>query len=165
MSHSYVNNDVHFVYSTKNRENLIPPEFEPRLYSFVAEIAREHRIPLLAAGGMPNHSHLLVLLPATQCLADVINVMKTNSSRFMSQARHRLRMANRLWSIQRLRVASEASQGLHSQSEATSQEDDVRRRVHLHAEESGRGLRSQIRFRVIVIAPTSLVPRLRRSDS
>lgn len=85
MSHSYVNNYVHIVYSTKNRENLVPPEFEPRLYSFVAKIAREHRIPLLAAGGMPNHSHLLVLLPATQSLAEAINALKTNSSRFMSQ--------------------------------------------------------------------------------
>lgn len=27
MSHSYYNNYVHAVYSTKDRENLIPPEF------------------------------------------------------------------------------------------------------------------------------------------
>jgi hypothetical protein len=31
------------VYSTKDREALIPPDFEPRLYSFVAEIARMER--------------------------------------------------------------------------------------------------------------------------
>jgi REP element-mobilizing transposase RayT len=85
MSHSYTNNHLHIVYSTKDREDLIPPEFEPRLYSFVAKIAREQNIPLVAAGGMPNHSHLLILLPATKCLSDVINALKTNSSRFMGQ--------------------------------------------------------------------------------
>ena len=85
MSHSYSNNYVHVVYSTKNREDLIPPAFEKRLYSFVAEIAREHKIPLIAAGGMPNHSHLLFLLPATMALAEAINKYKANSSRFMSQ--------------------------------------------------------------------------------
>lgn len=83
MSHSYSNNHVHVVYSTSNRQNLIPPEFEKRLYSFIAEIAQEHKIPLIAAGGMPNHSHLLFLLPPTIALADAINKFKANSSRFL----------------------------------------------------------------------------------
>jgi len=83
VSHSYCNNHLHVVYSTKHRENLIPAEFENRLYSFVAEIAREHKIPLLATGGMPNHSHLLFLLPSAVTLAKAINTFKTNSSRFL----------------------------------------------------------------------------------
>jgi len=65
MSHSYSNNYVHAIYSTKNRENLIPTEFEKGIYSLIASTARERKIPLLAARGMPNHSHLLLLLPAT----------------------------------------------------------------------------------------------------
>ena len=85
VSHSYANNHVHAVYSTYNRQNLIPPAFEKRLYSFVAEIAREHKIPLLAAGGMPNHSHLLFLLPPTMKLAEAVNKFKANSSRFIGK--------------------------------------------------------------------------------
>ena len=85
MSHSYSNNHVHVVYSTLNRQNLIPPSFEKRLYSFIAEIATEHKIPLIAAGGMPDHSHLLFLLPPSMSLADAINKFKTNSSRFVSK--------------------------------------------------------------------------------
>jgi putative transposase len=83
MSHSYSNNYVHVVYSTKDRIDLIPTEFRKRLYSFIASIAREHKIPLLAAGGMPNHTHLLFLLPANISLASAINIFKTNSSRFL----------------------------------------------------------------------------------
>src|SRR5690349_9072287 len=83
VSHSYANNHVHVVYSTYSRKDLIPPGFEKRLYSFIAEIGREHKIPLLAAGGMPNHSHLLLLLPPTMTLAKAVNTFKANSSRFL----------------------------------------------------------------------------------
>jgi hypothetical protein len=41
MNHSYSNNYVHAVFSTKGRQNLIPPEFEKRLYSLIAAVARE----------------------------------------------------------------------------------------------------------------------------
>ena len=85
MSHSYSNNYVHAVHSTKDRRDLIPPEFEKRLYSFVAAIADGHKIPLVAAGGMANHTHLLFLLPATISLASAINLFKTNSSRFLRE--------------------------------------------------------------------------------
>jgi putative transposase len=34
---------------------------------------------------MPNHSHLLFLLPATMSLASAINTFKSNSSRFMHE--------------------------------------------------------------------------------
>jgi putative transposase len=85
MSHSYCNNYVHAVYSTKDRSNLIPAEFEKRLYSYIAAVAVGHKIPLLAAGGMANHTHLLFLLPATISLASAINTFKTNSSRFLHE--------------------------------------------------------------------------------
>jgi putative transposase len=75
MSHSFSNNYVHAIYSTKDRRDLIPTEFE----------TLGHKIPLLAAGGMPNHSHLLFLLPATITLASAINIFKTNSSRFLHE--------------------------------------------------------------------------------
>jgi putative transposase len=75
MSHSYSNNYVRAVYSTKDRRDLIPTEFEKRLYPFIA----------VAAGGMPNHSHLLFLLPATISLASAINLFKANSSRFLHE--------------------------------------------------------------------------------
>ena len=85
MSHSYSNNYVHAVYSTKDRKDLIPKEFEKRLYPFTASVAHEHKIPLVAAGGMPNHSHLLFLLPASMSLASAINLFKANSSRFLHE--------------------------------------------------------------------------------
>jgi putative transposase len=49
------------------------------------QVSREHNIPLLAAGGTANHTHLLFLLPATISLASVIRSLKANSSRFMHE--------------------------------------------------------------------------------
>ena len=86
MSHSYSHNYVHVIYSTKDRRNLIPAEFEKRLYSFVAGVAVGHEIPLLAAGSMANHTHLLFMLPATMSLASAINLFKANSSRFLHES-------------------------------------------------------------------------------
>ena len=83
--HSFSNNYVHAIYSTKGRRDLISAEREAKLYSFVASLARKHAIPLLAAGGMADHSHFLFLLPATISLASVINLFKANSSCFMHQ--------------------------------------------------------------------------------
>jgi REP element-mobilizing transposase RayT len=85
MSHSYSKNYIHAVFSTKDRQSLIPAEFEKRLYPFLAAIAREHEIPLLAAGGMQDHSHLLFRLPASVSLASAIGAFKANSSRFLHE--------------------------------------------------------------------------------
>lgn len=85
MSHSCSNNYVHCVYGTKNRERLIPYEMEPRLYSYIAGIARNEKIPLFAAGGIEDHMHLLILLPSRIALASAINRFKANSSRFMRE--------------------------------------------------------------------------------
>lgn len=84
MSHSYSNTFIHAIFSTKNRANLIPPEFEKRLYFCIALIAREEKVPLVAAGGTANHSHLLFLLPAKMSLVSALSVLKANSSRFLS---------------------------------------------------------------------------------
>jgi putative transposase len=87
MSHSYANNHVHAIFSTKDRLNLIQPEFEKRLYPFIASIGIHHKIPLIAAGGMSNHAHILFLLPSTTSLASAISAFKSNSSRFLRELR------------------------------------------------------------------------------
>lgn len=53
------------------------------MYSYIAAIAQEVKIPFLAAGGMPNHSHVLIVLPSTMSVADVVRTFKANSSRFL----------------------------------------------------------------------------------
>ena len=159
MSHYYSNNYVHAVYSTKDRKDLIPMEFEKRLYSFIASIARGHKIPLLAAGGMPNHSHLLFLLPATISLASAINIFKTNSSRFLHDRGLVFQWQNGYGAFSVSISQLDQGHHLHPQSARAPQEDEVRRGVPDAIKKGWRNLRSQI------CVGMRRVPRLRRSGS
>jgi REP element-mobilizing transposase RayT len=85
MAHQYPNVLIHCVFSTKQRKNLIPVELIPRLCKYFAGTGRNHGIPVLAAGGISNHTHLLIALPATVPVAKAIQVLKANSSRWLRE--------------------------------------------------------------------------------
>jgi len=52
MSHSYSQNHLHIVFSTKERQKLIEPAMQPKLWSYMAGIGRNHGVLVLANGGM-----------------------------------------------------------------------------------------------------------------
>lgn len=83
MARSYVLNYVHCVFGTKERTQLIRDPQSLRAY--IRGIARNCRFDLLAVGGTVDHVHLLLALPATRNLAEVMRDVKANSSRFMRQ--------------------------------------------------------------------------------
>jgi putative transposase len=85
MAHKYPNVLIHCVFSTKNRENLIPDELRPRLWKYFAGIGKNHGIPVLSAGGTVNHAHLLIALPSDTSLAKAMQVLKANSSRWLGE--------------------------------------------------------------------------------
>lgn len=70
----------HIVYSTKKRRPLIDSAWEERLYSYTGGIIREKRGVLLAAGGMPDHVHLLLSTKPDVALSALIRDIKSNSS-------------------------------------------------------------------------------------
>ena len=77
---SYVLQLTHFVWSTSERKCWIEPEWQDSLFGYLGGIARNKGAKLLCAGGMPDHVHLLVSMPATHSLADMANFLKANSS-------------------------------------------------------------------------------------
>jgi len=85
MAHKYPNILIHCVFSTKERRDLIPPEMLPQLWKYFAGIGRNHGIPVLAAGGISNHSHLLIVLPTDVPVAKAVQVLKANSSRWLHE--------------------------------------------------------------------------------
>jgi REP-associated tyrosine transposase len=82
MPDSFVANRVHCIFSTKNRARIIPPELQPRLWSFMAGIARQDGIVSTAVGGFDDHAHVLIALPATMTLAKAMQLIKAGSSRW-----------------------------------------------------------------------------------
>src|SRR5205823_1957361 len=81
----YPNVLIHCVFSTKERTDLIPVELLPKLWRYFAGIGRNHGIPILTAGGIPNHVHLLIVLPSDVSVAKAVHILKANSSRWIRQ--------------------------------------------------------------------------------
>jgi putative transposase len=85
MSHTYVCDLVHCVFSTKERRNLIKPEIQQDLWSFLGGIARKNGFKALIVGGTENHVHVLLSLPATVPLAKAMQLIKGASSHWMNE--------------------------------------------------------------------------------
>src|SRR5205807_8643073 len=63
VSHSYVNNLVHCVFSTKGRKPLITDALQKRLWPFLSSVALERGMKVVAVGGIEDHIHVLVAIP------------------------------------------------------------------------------------------------------
>ena len=85
MSHTYVQNAIHVVFSTKERRKLIPSAMKERLWAYSAGICQGAKIFVHAIGGMEDHIHLLLQVPPTLALAKAVLTIKTNSSKWMSE--------------------------------------------------------------------------------
>lgn len=85
MPHALVNNRVHVVFSTKGRRKLIPKDAQTRLWAFIGGIARNNGFAAIAVGGIENHAHALLALPATMPLAKAMQLIKGGSSKWCNQ--------------------------------------------------------------------------------
>jgi REP element-mobilizing transposase RayT len=89
MAHTYAQNVVHIVFSTKDRRKLIPKDFQPRMCSYLAGICKNHGIIAPAVGGTDDHIHLLIQLSPSLSLAEVVLAVKSNSSRWANGEGHK----------------------------------------------------------------------------
>jgi putative transposase len=85
MGNSYVSSYHHLVYSVKNREHVISPEWRERAWAYLGGIARENDFKALEIGGTANHVHLLVSLPSTLAIAKVLQLLKGGSSKWINE--------------------------------------------------------------------------------
>ncbi len=85
MSHTYTQNHLHIVFSTKQRAKLIAKRDQPKLWSYMAGIGRNHDFLVIANGGTDDHVHLLIQLPPALALAKAVLLLKSNSSKWMSE--------------------------------------------------------------------------------
>jgi REP element-mobilizing transposase RayT len=89
MSHTYISDLVHCVFSTKLRRDLISTKIQPDLWAFVGGIARKNEFKALTVGGTENHLHVLLSLPATMSLAKAMQLLKGGSSHWMNETHTR----------------------------------------------------------------------------
>ncbi len=75
----------HFTWSTKNRQPMITPEVEARLYAYIGYKCKELGYRLHAIGGTGDHLHVLLSLTPTQLVAEAAKNLKGASSHYINK--------------------------------------------------------------------------------
>ena len=83
MPQSLASIHVHVVFSTKNRESWLTAAFAQRTYDYIGGTLRGNKCALIDAGGMPDHVHLLVSMSREMSVAELVRLVKSNSSRWI----------------------------------------------------------------------------------
>jgi putative transposase len=82
---SYVSSYHHCVFSTKERRPLITPTLAERLWPFLGGIARQHKMKAIEVGGVEDHVHILLSLPATMAISKALQLIKAGSSKWVHE--------------------------------------------------------------------------------
>ncbi len=77
---SYVNIWVHAVWGTKSRYPFLTKEIKAELLSHIIENAKSKGIFISIINGPTDHLHALISLPNTMTIADVMQLIKGESS-------------------------------------------------------------------------------------
>ena len=85
MSHAYVSNRLHIIFSTAGRQKSLPPELQPKLWAYIAGTARRLYIVVREIGGFDDHAHVFIDLPPTITTSAAVQKLKANSSRWLRE--------------------------------------------------------------------------------
>jgi REP element-mobilizing transposase RayT len=87
MANTYTQIHIHAVFAVQNRLSLITESWRNRLYNYIAAIIQNHEHKLLAINGMPDHVHILFGMRPIQSLSDLMQDIKSDSSRWINENR------------------------------------------------------------------------------
>src|SRR2546425_10726181 len=82
---SYISAHFHCVFSTKERRPLITPSLRERLWPFLGGIARQNKMKAIEIGGVEDHVHILLSLPATVPISKALQLIKGGSSKWIHE--------------------------------------------------------------------------------
>ena len=85
MARTYTNVLLHVVFSTKDRMPMIKEPMKSRLHGYLGGVVREQGGKALTINGTADHVHMLLSLPATVSIADLMRLIKTLSSKWVHE--------------------------------------------------------------------------------
>lgn len=74
---------IHLVFSTKDRTPNLTKQITTDLYPYLANIVRNIGCECYRIGGAPDHVHLAIRLSRTTSIAKLVELTKTNSSKWL----------------------------------------------------------------------------------
>jgi putative transposase len=85
MANTFTSIRIHVVFSTKNRETWIASTIEEDVWRYLGGICRRHAAKALHIGGVEDPVHVLVGLPPTLALSELMRRLKGESSKWISE--------------------------------------------------------------------------------
>jgi putative transposase len=85
MANTYTSLHYHLVFSTKNRERWIDQKIEHRIWEYLGGIARQNDMKALELGGIEDHVHLVIGIPATLAVSKALQLLKGGSSKWIHE--------------------------------------------------------------------------------
>jgi putative transposase len=75
----------HIIFSTKNREPVLKNEKKQELFRYIWGIIKNKNCYLYRINGVKDHIHILTSLHPSICLADLIKLLKTSTSKWIKE--------------------------------------------------------------------------------
>ena len=77
---------IHIIFSTKNREDLVPEKNLNEIHSYIGGIINQNLCKSIIIGGTANHIHILCELTSTVSTAMLLQEIKRSSSKWIKRA-------------------------------------------------------------------------------
>jgi putative transposase len=87
MAGTYTKLYYHIIFSTKNRQPFIAPSIEEELHKYIAGVVRGIGGSCIEINGIPDHLHLLTILPPKIAVSDALRDIKANSSKWIHESK------------------------------------------------------------------------------
>jgi len=78
---------IQLIFAVKFRDALIQNDWKEELYKYMTGIIQNNNHKLLSINGMPDHIHILIGLRPNQALSELVNQIKSNSSKWINDKR------------------------------------------------------------------------------
>lgn len=87
MANTYTQLYIHLVFAVHGRQQVVTETLRERLQQYLCGIAHGQQHKALAIYCMPDHTHLLVGLHPDQSIAELVQLLKSNSSKWLNENR------------------------------------------------------------------------------
>jgi REP element-mobilizing transposase RayT len=85
MAHTFTRLLFHVVWSTKDRSPLLTGDWLARMHAYLGGVVRNLKGYPIEIGGVADHVHLFIQMPPTITVAEAVNKLKSNSSKWISE--------------------------------------------------------------------------------
>lgn len=94
MANTYTQLNIHAVFSVLGRQNLLSDKLRPELFKYISGILKNSKQFPLAVNGYKDHVHVFFELHPTTSVSEIIQIVKTNSSKWINENKFLARKFN-----------------------------------------------------------------------